>query len=346
MSEELNLYGLVNKPPIDEIFNLDLVNKPPLVMEDDEISHHGILGMHWGIRRYQNPDGSLTPAGRKRVAKLREKEARKEAKAAKKRAKMIADPSENYIKKNFDKLSSDEIREALRRLDLKKSLDTMRRDRIQIGREKVDNILNYGNTINTALKFLNSDAGRGIRGKLGLGTEKIFNFYEQDQRRRFLEDKKLDFAYEIKKRDLDAARNYEYDQKRKDADKARDYEYEQKRKVADKARDYEYEQKRKAADKARDYEYEQKRKAADKARDYEYEKKRKADNRDRDYEYEKKRKDDDKAREYAWDWLRKQNGLPYEYQKSSVNDQSNKNQPNNSGKKKNRSKKKKKKGGR
>lgn len=32
----------------------------------EELYHHGILGMHWGIRRYQNEDGSLTEAGRKR----------------------------------------------------------------------------------------------------------------------------------------------------------------------------------------------------------------------------------------------------------------------------------------
>ena len=33
---------------------------------EDYLAHHGILGMKWGVRRYQNSDGTLTAAGKKR----------------------------------------------------------------------------------------------------------------------------------------------------------------------------------------------------------------------------------------------------------------------------------------
>lgn len=43
------------------------------LVSSNTLEHHGILGMKWGIRRYQYEDGTLTPAGKKRYAKQLEK---------------------------------------------------------------------------------------------------------------------------------------------------------------------------------------------------------------------------------------------------------------------------------
>ena len=35
---------------------------------NNKLQHHGVKGQKWGVRRYQNKDGSLTPEGRKRYS--------------------------------------------------------------------------------------------------------------------------------------------------------------------------------------------------------------------------------------------------------------------------------------
>lgn len=47
------------------------------IYRDDELMHYGVLGMKWGVRRYQNIDGTLTEAGKDHRAKYIAREKRR-----------------------------------------------------------------------------------------------------------------------------------------------------------------------------------------------------------------------------------------------------------------------------
>ena len=66
-------------------------------MNNNELKHFGVLGMKWGVRRYQNADGSLTDAGRRRLAKKDQKWARKNSdKITKKTKKSVQRELNSY----------------------------------------------------------------------------------------------------------------------------------------------------------------------------------------------------------------------------------------------------------
>lgn len=45
-----------------------------MISYKDELYHHGIKGQKWGVRHYQNTDGSLTAAGKERYNSMSDRQ--------------------------------------------------------------------------------------------------------------------------------------------------------------------------------------------------------------------------------------------------------------------------------
>lgn len=120
------------------------------------LEHSGVKGMKWGIRRYQNKDGSLTPAGKKRYnkemadiraekkkikntaeteAKLKrlasEKKSLEDLKTATKKKSQIADDTPE--KKTVKDLSDTELRSKITRLELEKRYSDLNPKKVSFG---------------------------------------------------------------------------------------------------------------------------------------------------------------------------------------------------------------------
>lgn len=86
-------------------------------MENTYIAHHGILGQKWGVRRFQNPDGSLTDVGKKRYYKELKKSYNKQKDSS--RPYLISEKTKEIIRSNVSKskiLESDDIKEDIKEL--------------------------------------------------------------------------------------------------------------------------------------------------------------------------------------------------------------------------------------
>lgn len=86
----------------------------------DELYHHGVPGQRWGFRRYQNPDGTLTPAGRRRANKLAEKYAKVTGKKLIVKKKSVQG-NEKPKPKTISEMSDAELQAKINRINLENS---------------------------------------------------------------------------------------------------------------------------------------------------------------------------------------------------------------------------------
>lgn len=89
----------------------------------NELYHHGVIGMKWGVRRYQNLDGSLTAAGKRKYGTKTNFEKVQ-------RAKNAADPKKLKAKtkskeKTVKDMSDDELRRRINRIKMENEFTSL-----------------------------------------------------------------------------------------------------------------------------------------------------------------------------------------------------------------------------
>lgn len=101
-------------------------------MHDNSLQHHGVKGQKWGVRRYQNKDGSLTTAGKHRQAS-----SKKES---------VKDLSDDELRKRIKRLQDEKTYKDLMKSEEKQKLFDGKKFVVDVLKRSGENIATQATT--------------------------------------------------------------------------------------------------------------------------------------------------------------------------------------------------------
>ena len=114
---------------------------------DNELRHYGILGMKWGVRRYQNEDGSLTSAGKKRY-----------------------DNNGGSKRVSIKDMDNDELRKTVERKELENRFKNSQKDKLKSTKNIVDATSNLTRQVNQFQLDVKQKQSKSAKAKLDLSS--------------------------------------------------------------------------------------------------------------------------------------------------------------------------------